>query len=145
MDPECKACQRCDGVFVRKKRISHRAWSQRKFCSQLCANRAQARGAEASNWRGGRYIDANGYVCIIDPSGKRRPDGKTNYVLEHRYIMEQRLGRPLKSNEEVHHKNGCKDDNLWPNLELRVGPHGSGATESHCCTCTCFADFLEVI
>lgn len=40
------------------------------------------------------------------------------YVLRYRYVMEQKLGRFLKSNEEVHHHNENPLDDRLCNLEL---------------------------
>lgn len=61
-----------------------------------------------------RYIDRNGYVII----GGR--------VLEHRAVMERMLCRSLEAWENVHHRNGIRDDNRPENLELWVKAQPAG-------------------
>src|ERR1700741_4094678 len=49
-------------------------------------------GKDHPAWKGGRYVNKDGYVVI-------RVNGK--HVLEHRHVMEQYLGRKLEPWEEV--------------------------------------------
>src|SRR3990167_4772291 len=65
------------------------------------------------NWKGGRIVTTQGYIAIWLPA---YPTSNKRYVLEHRYLMEQRLKRSLNRNEHVHHINGNKQDNRIENL-----------------------------
>ena len=61
-------------------------------------------------------ITKRGYVLIYKP---KHPYRQSNgWILEHRFVMEEYLGRYLKREERVHHKNGIKTDNIIENLEL---------------------------
>ena len=116
-------------------------WCKKKFrpnqrgyqflCSRECKHKYNSSPVGTK-----RLMD--GYVMIRVPEGTPGTHGDRSWMKEHRYVMQQHLGRPLKLNETVHHKNGDKTDNDLENLEVRVGNHGKGATQPHCSTCTCF-------
>ena len=68
------------------------------------------------NWKGGIIINDAGYVLIKMPEHPRA--NKNGYVRQHIVVAEGMLGRPLRPNEIVHHKNGIKNDNRPENLEI---------------------------
>ena len=92
------------------------------------------RGEKHYNWKGGKTIDANGYVrtlCRDHPYAEN-----SGRVLEHRLVMEKHLGRFLSPEEVVHHINGIVNDNRIENLELfsSSGDHtGYHNTERSAC------------
>lgn len=65
-------------------------------------------------WGGAWRVNEDGYVV-------RWYNGKTQ--LQHRYVMEQHLGRELRRDEEVHHKYGDRQDNRLESLELWLVGH----------------------
>lgn len=78
--------------------------------------KTKKRGVNNKNWKGGRAIGKGGYVYILKPE---HPSANSKgYVLEHRLVVENKLGRFLKSNEWIHHKNAIKDDNRIENLAI---------------------------
>lgn len=71
-------------------------------------------GNKNGKWKGGRFKNRAGYICVM--SFYHPYKNKCGYVMEHRLIIEKRIGRFLKPKEACHHVNKIKDDNRFKNL-----------------------------
>ena len=99
-----RICDFCGVPLVKRKREGKGLFEKRRFCSRRCADRGRKTTRVENDQFKARYRQV------------KTPDGRK--MLEHRYVMEQVLGRRLERWEQVHHRNHNRLDNRPENLEL---------------------------
>lgn len=104
----------CDFCGIKFETYRNKSQEKPKFCSVQCTGFAQ-RGENNPAYNGGRY-KCNGYYVVFSPNHPYAT--KKKLVLEHRLVMEKKIGRYLKKNESVHHIDGNKLNNSSENLML---------------------------
>ena len=99
-------------------------------------SRVKASGEKHGSWKGGVSKTQHGYLMRLVPPNHPMASMRTTtgYILEHRLVMAESIGRPLRKAETVHHINGDRTDNRIENLELHQGRHGKGVVlRCRCC------------
>ena len=124
-------CVQCGVLMPIQRRPGGTVNRLRRICSPACRSAFKIAEHDRLNPIETRTVSRtpgrHGYVRLIFP---RTKDGDGFEILEHRWVMEQALGRKLLPTETIHHMNGRKTDNRLENLSLRSGNHGPGGDVS---------------
>jgi hypothetical protein len=111
--PVIKQCPTCGRDF--KVHVCTLKRGSGKYCSIKCRPYA---GAGNPKWRGGRIKDGSKRTMVYAPGDPNATMMGGKYAYEYRLVAAQKLGRPLRSDEIVHHINGDSNDNRPENLEV---------------------------
>jgi hypothetical protein len=121
--------QDCDTPVHAEGRCS-RHYAKNRYAMTICGVDGCAANAYCRGLCGRHYRNLrNGHPMVPPPEKPRRKWGTGHLqdgyirigrpsIAVHRLVMEEMIGRALLPGENVHHRNGIRDDNRPENLEL---------------------------
>jgi hypothetical protein len=83
---------------------------------KIAESRKKYRREKHPSWKGGRRTTSSGYIEVLKPDHPRARG--RGYVFEHILIMEEKLGRSVSKDEQIHHIDENKKNNDPQNLML---------------------------
>lgn len=112
-------CAKCGKPFLLKR--CKLGLYNRFYCSHACQNAdrgdlLRSLGKRGVNWKGGESLTIDGRTRLYLPDHPNA-DAK-GYILRARFVASQKLGRPLREGEHVHHVNCDRTDDRPENLEV---------------------------
>jgi len=108
-----KTCEQCGEEMELRP-----SYGGMRYCSRACYRAGRLLRPTGRIHNGRPVIQSHGrYFLIYEPThpAAHKHNGR---VLEHRWVMEQALGRYLSRKEEVDHINGDPTDNRLENLQI---------------------------
>lgn len=112
LEYSCEACGRKFWRHPSRENVRRLRNQKHFYCCKECVKVGHRK--TPPNYKTGKFTDWKGYVHILVPDHPNT--NMNNYMLEHRLVMEKKLGRLLDDDELVHHINGVRDDNRPENL-----------------------------
>lgn len=113
-------CSRdCYHKFCIGKFLNGHKWTDEKRTRYLNAfKKRDFNGERNPNWKGGKIEMADGRKALYLPGHPGAVLFGGTHILEYRLIAERLIGRSLRDDEIVHHKNGDITDNRLSNLSI---------------------------
>ncbi len=124
----CKEC--FNNINRERRKIKYEKWliqKQKNLATYRHLKGIPLNAPRKITKKPGGYLNSDGYLQFTGNKWIGHPCAdKYGKVLEHKLVMYEYLGCPIRKGETIHHKNGIRHDNRIENLELWSKSHPPG-------------------